>query len=100
MKYRKFGSTGIDISEIVFGAGAVGGVVFQTDRDTRIEAVRRGLEYGINWIDTAASYGDGQSEETRTCRLKCESAWSISEILLAKFSARWKPAYSVFSANV
>ena len=63
MKYRKFGSTGIDISEIVFGAGAVGGVVFQTDRDTRIEAVRRGLDYGINWIDTAASYGDGQSEE-------------------------------------
>jgi aryl-alcohol dehydrogenase-like predicted oxidoreductase len=44
MKYRKFGSTGIDISEIVFGTGAVGGVVFQTDRDTRIEAVRRGLD--------------------------------------------------------
>ena len=63
MKYRQFGSTGIEISEIVFGAGAVGGVVFQTDRDTRIEAVRRGLDFGINWIDTAASYGDGQSEE-------------------------------------
>lgn len=63
MKYRQFGSTGIEISEIVFGAGAVGGVVFQTDHDTRIEAVRRGLDYGINWIDTAASYGDGQSEE-------------------------------------
>ena len=61
MKYRQFGSTGIEISEIVFGAGAVGGLVFQTDRDTRIEAVRRGLDYGINWIDTAASYGDGQS---------------------------------------
>ena len=63
MKYRDFGSSGLQISEIVFGAGAVGGVVFRPDRATRLEAVRRGLEYGINWIDTAPSYGDGQSEE-------------------------------------
>ena len=63
MKYRVFGSTGLEISEIVFGAGAVGGLVFRPDRDTRAESVRRGLELGINWIDTAPSYGDGQSEE-------------------------------------
>jgi aryl-alcohol dehydrogenase-like predicted oxidoreductase len=63
LNYRKFGSTGIEISEIVFGAGAVGGIVFQPERDTRLEAVRRALDYGINWIDTAPGYGDGQSEE-------------------------------------
>lgn len=63
MKYRAFGSTGLQISEIVFGAGAVGGVVFKTERETRLEAVRRALNYGINWIDTAPSYGNGQSEE-------------------------------------
>lgn len=63
MKYRKFGSTGLEISEIVFGAGAVGGLVFKPDRQTRLEAVRKALDYGINWIDTAPSYGDGQSEE-------------------------------------
>ena len=63
IKYRKFGSTDIEISEIVFGAGAVGGIVFQPDRDKRLEAVRRALDHGINWIDTAPSYGDGQSEE-------------------------------------
>ena len=63
MKYRKFGSTGLEISEIVFGAGAVGGLAFRPDRETRLEAVRRALDYGINWIDTAPSYGDGQSEE-------------------------------------
>ncbi len=63
MKYRDFGSTGVQISEIVFGAGAQGGIVFQGERETRLEAVRRALDYGINWIDTAAQYGDGQSEE-------------------------------------
>ncbi len=63
MKYREFGDTGLQISEIAFGAGARGGVVFRPDRPTRLEAVRRALGYGINWIDTAAQYGDGQSEE-------------------------------------
>ena len=63
MKYRKFGSTGLEISEIVFGAGAVGGLVFRPEREMRLEAVRKALDYGINWIDTAPSYGDGQSEE-------------------------------------
>ena len=63
MKYRDFGSTGLKISVIVFGAGAVGGLVFRPERSTRLEAVRRALDLGINWIDTAPSYGDGQSEE-------------------------------------
>lgn len=63
MKYRDFGNSGLKISEIVFGAGAQGGIVFRPDRATRLEAVRRALDYGINWIDTAAQYGNGQSEE-------------------------------------
>ena len=63
MRYRELGSTGLNISEIVFGAGGVGGLVFRPDRPTRLEAVRRTLDHGINWIDTAPSYGDGQSEE-------------------------------------
>ena len=63
MKYRELRSTGLQVSEIVFGAGAVGGVVFRPDRQTRLAAVRRALEHGINWIDTAAGYGDGASEE-------------------------------------
>jgi L-galactose dehydrogenase/L-glyceraldehyde 3-phosphate reductase len=63
MRYRDLGSTGLKISEIVFGAGAQGGIVFRGDRETRLEAVNRALYHGINWIDTAAQYGDGQSEE-------------------------------------
>ena len=62
MKYRNFGNTGLQISEIAFGGGARGGIVIRPDPETRLEAVRRSLEYGITWIDTAAQYGDGQSE--------------------------------------
>ena len=63
MKYRELGHTGLQVSEIVFGVGAVGGLLIRADPDTRVEAVRRALAHGINWFDTAPSYGDGQSEE-------------------------------------
>lgn len=63
METRDLGRTGMKISRIVFGCGAVGGVIFKTGMDQSVDAVRRGLAHGINWFDTAASYGDGQSEE-------------------------------------
>lgn len=62
MKYRKFGTTGLEISEIIFGGGAVGGILINADDDTKRQAVRMALDGGINWIDTAASYGSGKSE--------------------------------------
>jgi len=63
MKHRKFGRSGIKVSEIVFGAGAVGGILIHKDDGTKREAIRRALAGGINWIDTAAQYGNGKSEE-------------------------------------
>lgn len=63
MKHRTFGRTGIEVSEIIFGAGAVGGILVYKDEATRREALRRAFAGGINWIDTAAKYGDGKSEE-------------------------------------
>ncbi|MGH6621123.1 MAG: aldo/keto reductase [Alphaproteobacteria bacterium] len=63
MKHRKFGRSGIDVSEIAFGAGAVGGIVIHKDDATKREAVRRAFAGGINWVDTAAQYGNGKSEE-------------------------------------
>ncbi len=63
MKYRTLGNTGIQVSEIVFGGGAVGGLLINGDDDTRREAIKLALDAGINWIDTAATYGDGKSEE-------------------------------------
>ncbi len=63
MKYRTFGRSGIKVSEVVFGAGAVGGILIHKDDATKREAIRRAIAGGINWIDTAAQYGNGKSEE-------------------------------------
>jgi L-galactose dehydrogenase/L-glyceraldehyde 3-phosphate reductase len=63
MKYRTFGRTGLQVSEIVFGGGAVGGIIIHKDDATKREAIRRAFAGGINWVDTAAQYGNGKSEE-------------------------------------
>ena len=63
LKRRPFGKTGLEISELVLGAGYVGGIIIHADDDTRRALIRRVLDAGINWIDTAESYGDGASEE-------------------------------------
>jgi aryl-alcohol dehydrogenase-like predicted oxidoreductase len=63
MKHRTFGRSGLKVSEVVFGGGAVGGILIHQDDATKREAIRRALAGGINWIDTAAQYGQGKSEE-------------------------------------
>ncbi len=63
MKHRTFGRSGIQVSEVIFGAGAVGGILVHKDDATKREAIRRAIAGGINWIDTAAQYGNGRSEE-------------------------------------
>ena len=65
---RPLGSSGLDITTVGFGAWAIGGGGWaygwgpQDDADS-LAAMRRALERGINWIDTAAVYGLGHSEE-------------------------------------
>lgn len=63
METRPLGRTGLNVSEIIFGCGNVGGLMIRSEADTMRKAVRRALDLGINWFDTAALYGDGQSEE-------------------------------------
>jgi D-threo-aldose 1-dehydrogenase len=63
MRHRAFGTTGIQVSEVILGAGAVGGILIHKDDTTKREAIRRAMAGGINWIDTAAQYGNGKSEE-------------------------------------
>jgi D-threo-aldose 1-dehydrogenase len=62
MNKRTFGKTGLEISEVIFDAGAVVGLLINADDDTRRTAIRMALDGGINWIDTAANYGNGKSE--------------------------------------
>jgi aryl-alcohol dehydrogenase-like predicted oxidoreductase len=65
---RTFGTTGMEISAVGFGAWAVGGGGWSfgwgsQDDDASVTAMRYAVESGINWIDTAAVYGLGHSEE-------------------------------------
>jgi aryl-alcohol dehydrogenase-like predicted oxidoreductase len=62
LKYRKFGRIGWDVSEISFGAWAVGGEWGGVDDTESIAAMKRALELGVNFFDTADVYGDGRSE--------------------------------------
>jgi L-galactose dehydrogenase/L-glyceraldehyde 3-phosphate reductase len=63
MQYRTFGRSGLRVSEVVFGGGWVGGVLIHQDDDTKLRTLRRAMEAGINWVDTAPTYGKGQSEQ-------------------------------------
>jgi len=62
MQYRNLGKTGIDISVLSFGAGPVSTLMVGDDRLRQRMVIERALEIGINWFDTAATYGEGQSE--------------------------------------
>ncbi len=70
MKYREFGRTGLQVSELVFGGGFVGGILVHADDETKLEVLRRALQAGINWIDTAPLYGQGKSERALGWLLK------------------------------
>ncbi len=62
MEKRKLGRTGIEVSVLAFGCGAVGGLMTKGDARDQERAVARALELGITYLDTASIYGDGTSE--------------------------------------
>ena len=62
MNYRPLGSTGLEVSEIGFGCGNVGGLMIRGEHRDQVRAVSRATDLGINYFDTASSYGNGQSE--------------------------------------
>jgi aryl-alcohol dehydrogenase-like predicted oxidoreductase len=75
MQTRKLGNSDMNITPVGFGAWAIGGAGWdfgwgpQEDADS-IAAIRRALDLGVNWIDTAAVYGMGHSEEVVARALK------------------------------
>jgi len=60
MEYRKLGNSGLQVSEIGLGTNTFGG---KADEQTSIAIVNEAVDRGINYIDTADMYGQGQSEE-------------------------------------
>ena len=62
MQYRTLGKTGFEVSAISFGAWAIGGSWGEVDDQTSLAALRRAIDLGVNFVDTADVYGDGRSE--------------------------------------
>ena len=62
MKYRALGRTGWNVSEISFGAWAIGGSWGQVDDKESMAALHAAVDSGVNLIDTADVYGMGRSE--------------------------------------
>jgi aryl-alcohol dehydrogenase-like predicted oxidoreductase len=62
MNYRTFGRTGWQVSEISFGAWAIGAEWGKVSDEDALDALHAALENGVNFIDTADVYGDGRSE--------------------------------------
>ena len=63
MKYRSFGRTDWQISEIGFGAWQLGGDWGKVDDEASIRTLHHAFEKGINFVDTAELYGNGHSED-------------------------------------
>jgi len=78
MQTKQLGNSNLNITSVGFGAWAIGGSGWQfawgaQNDDDSIAAIHRALELGVNWIDTAAVYGLGHSEEVVARALK---SWS------------------------
>lgn len=62
MRTRRLGKTGLEVSEVGFGAWAIGGSWGETDDEESLAAMHAAVDAGVTFIDTADVYGDGRSE--------------------------------------
>lgn len=62
METRRLGETDLEVSALGFGCGAVGGLLVKGEYRAMVQTVARAIELGVTYFDTAAIYGDGQSE--------------------------------------
>jgi aryl-alcohol dehydrogenase-like predicted oxidoreductase len=88
MNYRELGRTGWKVSEISFGAWAIGGTWGEVDDRESLAALHRAADLGVNFFDTADVYGDGRSERL-LAQLKRERGEKI--IIATKAGRRLDP---------
>ncbi len=86
MERRTLGRTGVDVSVLGFGCGAVGGLMVCGAAADQQRAVARALELGITFFDTAPAYGDGASEINLGHALKALRLRSDELFLSTKFT--------------
>src|SRR5579863_5499655 len=94
----QLGHTGMEITRVGFGAWALGGGGWEfawgpQDDDESIAAIHRALDLGVNWIDTAAIYGLGHSEEVVARALKTTSR---KPLVFTKCSMRWNSDRTIY----
>ena len=97
---RTLGNSDLKLTPIGFGAWAIGGGDWQyawgpQDDNDSVAAIHRALDLGINWIDTAAIYGLGHSEEVVAKALK---SLSQKPYVFTKCSMRWHGDRSIYNS--
>ena len=83
MQVRVFGRTGMQLSVLGFGCGAVGGLMVRGDPLDQERAIARAIDAGVNYFDTAVQYGNGESEKN-----------------LGRVLQKLKPAHAVVGTKV
>ncbi len=91
MQYRTLGRTGWKISDVSFGAWAIGGSWGDVDDAESMAALHQAVDSGVNFIDTADVYGNGRSERL-IAQLKAERK---EEIIVATKAGRKLPSQTV-----
>jgi aryl-alcohol dehydrogenase-like predicted oxidoreductase len=91
MNYRPLGHTGWNVSEISFGAWAIGGSWGQVSDEEALGALNKAVDSGVNFIDTADVYGDGRSERLIAQLKKSRK----EEIIVATKAGRRLPRQTV-----
>jgi aryl-alcohol dehydrogenase-like predicted oxidoreductase len=91
MKYRKLGRTDLDVSEIGFGAWAIGGSWGPQDEKDSLDALHKAIDLGVNFIDTAAGYGNGKSERliAQVLKERKEKVWVATKT--PPVAGHWPP---------
>jgi len=87
MNYRTLGRTGWKVSEVSFGAWAIGGAWGHVSDEEALAALHKAVDSGVNFIDTADVYGDGRSERLIARLKKARN----SEIIVATKAGRRLP---------
>ena len=83
MNYRRLGKTGLEVSEVGFGAWGIGRTMWIGAEDKEsLQALERAIELGVNFIDTALVYGDGHSEKLvgQTVRNRSETVYVATKV--------------------
>ncbi|WP_206023877.1 aldo/keto reductase [Saccharibacillus alkalitolerans] len=83
MNYRTLGKTGLNVSEIGYGAWGIGNTGWRGAEDEEsLKALHRSIDLGLNFIDTALGYGDGHSEKLvgQVMRERSETVYVASKI--------------------